>query len=479
MSRTAAISTTRVLPEAAGAAKYLSVVLLAALELLLPCALVGQAHSDTPLARIEGTVRDAENRPVPAATVCLESADGKETLTAQTNQDGAYRLSSVPEGAYSLRAQMAGYGDGVFGQLVVKKNEVRRINLTLTTPRTAKAKLPPEPEFFDEPRFTVAGVSDTTNLGGHGSDTVRRTTDTLAKDTASLGKEAEKRSTPAASSGGPSAREAEEHHNAAEREETQGHPVEAEHEYRRAAELDPSEANVFDWGAELLRHGAVEPAFEVFAKGNRLYPRSSRMLVGLGVTLYARGAYDQAVHHIRVASDLDPDNPVPYQFLGKIEIAEAAPSREGEETLSRYARLRPDNAEANYYCAVSVWKLRKGPEDRDTLVRVESLLDKAVALDPKLGPAYLQLGILYAERKDLPKAISAYESAISASPRLAQAHYRLAQAYRQNGEPARGQQELERYQRISRDADEQTARERREIQQFVYTLRDKPTTSPP
>ena len=44
-----------------------------------------------------------------------------------------------------------------------------------------------QPEFFDEPQFTVAGVTDPTNLGGHGSNTVLRTKETLAKDVASLG----------------------------------------------------------------------------------------------------------------------------------------------------------------------------------------------------------------------------------------------------------------------------------------------------
>ena len=44
-----------------------------------------------------------------------------------------------------------------------------------------------QPEFFDEPQFTVAGVTDTTNLGGHGSNTVARTKDALAKDVVSLG----------------------------------------------------------------------------------------------------------------------------------------------------------------------------------------------------------------------------------------------------------------------------------------------------
>ena len=44
-----------------------------------------------------------------------------------------------------------------------------------------------QPEFFDEPQFTVAGVTDPTNLGGHGSNTVMRTKEALAKDVASLG----------------------------------------------------------------------------------------------------------------------------------------------------------------------------------------------------------------------------------------------------------------------------------------------------
>src|SRR5882762_8942700 len=46
----------------------------------------------------------------------------------------------------------------------------------------------PAPEFFDEPQFTVAGVTDPTNLGGHGSDTTVRTRESLAKATATLGR---------------------------------------------------------------------------------------------------------------------------------------------------------------------------------------------------------------------------------------------------------------------------------------------------
>ena len=78
-------------------------------------------------------------------------------------------------------------------------------------------------------------------------------------------------------------------------EEKSGNPLEAVREYQRAAKLDPSEVHLFDWGAELLMHRAAEPAIEVFSQATAKFPRSSRMLVGLGVALYVqRGSYDQA-----------------------------------------------------------------------------------------------------------------------------------------------------------------------------------------
>src|SRR5256884_7310912 len=45
------------------------------------------------------------------------------------------------------------------------------------------------PEFYDEPKFNVAGVTDTTNLGGHGSSAVQRSTETLTKEAISLKQE--------------------------------------------------------------------------------------------------------------------------------------------------------------------------------------------------------------------------------------------------------------------------------------------------
>jgi tetratricopeptide (TPR) repeat protein len=131
-------------------------------------------------------------------------------------------------------------------------------------------------------------------------------------------------------------------------EEKSGNPS-AVRQYQRAAELDPSEPYFFDWGSELLLHRAVEPAIEVFNKGNRSFPRSARMLVALGVAWYSNGSYDQAAQRLCEASDLNPGDPKAYLFLGKIQSVETMQSECSTERLARFMRLQPENALAYYY----------------------------------------------------------------------------------------------------------------------------------
>jgi tetratricopeptide (TPR) repeat protein len=220
-----------------------------------------------------------------------------------------------------------------------------------------------------------------------------------------------------------------------------------------------------------LLHRAAEPAIEVFGKGNHLFPRSARMLVALGVAWYLNGSYDQAAQRLCEASDLHPGDPQPYLFLGKIQSVETNQSECSAETLKRFAKLQPEDALAHYYYGVNLWKRRKGPDDSETVAEVESHLIQAVQLDPTLGVGYLQLGVLYSEKKDFSKAISSYQRAIRANPQLEEAHYRLAQAYRRTGEMEKSEAELRLYNQISKSKDEEVERERRESRQFVYTLR--------
>jgi len=505
-------------------------------------------------AELKGYVRDSAAHAISTASVALETVNGNQTLRTHTDARGIYHFAALSEGTYKLRVRAAGYGEGTSDLLTLKTDETRQLDVTLQSREQGKTAAQ-APEFYDEPHFTVAGVTDTTNIGTHGSDTVVRTTESLVRETASLSKPsralppdaavaARERSLREAVRQEPKSFEAnhrlgkmlldagrgreavsyldqaaqlnpndnentydlalacgdigeyqraasnlqgllnrqdsaEARHLLGDVEEKLGHPLEAVHEYQRAAELAPTESNLFDWGTELLMHRALEPAGEVFTKGNHLFPKSSRMLVGMGVALYGRGSYDQAVRRLCEASDLDPAAATPYLFLGRIQTIDPAQSRDLTERLARFARLQPESAMANYYYAMSLWKARKGPDDTASLGEIESRLNKSVQLDPHLGVAFLQLGVLYEEQRKLSSSVSAYQQAIASDPQLEQAHYRLARAYRKTGDTQKAATEMELYKITSRQSVEQAERAQREIRGFVYTLRDQPSTSQP
>jgi tetratricopeptide (TPR) repeat protein len=197
------------------------------------------------------------------------------------------------------------------------------------------------------------------------------------------------------------------------------------------------------------------------------------MLIGLGVANYARGFNDDAVARLCQASDLAPQDQNPYLFLGKIETAESNHAACLIEKLRRFAKLQPENALANYYYALTFARSSESPENPHNTAQVKMLLEKAIALDPNFGAAYFQLGVFYSSQKDFASAVPAYQQAILHNPDLAEAHFRLARAYASTGERAKAEAETELYRQTSKKAAEQADHERREIQDFVFTLRDQ------
>ena len=113
-------------------------------------------------------------------------------------------------------------------------------------------------------------------------------------------------------------------------------------------------------------------------------------------------------------------------------------------------------------------------------MQIENFLKNAIRLEPMNGAAYLQLGILHSEQKDYPQAISDYQHALQTNAQaqmpmqVEEAHFRLAQAYRQVGDAVKAEAELREYSQIARESAKEEERERHEIRQFVYTLRDQP-----
>lgn len=470
-------------------------------------------------------MRDSQQRPLPGVTVDLRTEDGRTAASAQTDASGVYRFAALRPGTYSLRAQIANIGDAALDGVVLSEGGAKTVDLTVRPASTQEKKTAlqgseiGEPEFFDQPQFTVAGVTDTTTLGGHGSSADVRNREKLAKDAMALGNDESKSSLPAPALSSESALreaaahaptdfeanfslgkrlaeegkaqealpylarasqlkdDAEIHHVLAQVEEKLGDPVAAVRQYQRAAELSPTETNLFDWGSELLLHRAPAPAVEVFTKGEQLFPQSVRMQLGLGAAQYANGATEEAIRTICMAADKNSADTTAYLFLGKIQVAENTASDELIARLQRFAEQQPENAFANYYYAAGLWKQRRNAPEADDFRDIEVRLKKAVGLDPAMSDAWLLLGILRAEQRDLPGAIGAYQKAIEGDPGSQQAHYRLAQAYQRSGEKEQAEKEIATYEALSKQSAAQEDREHHEIKQFVYTLRQPPQTA--
>jgi tetratricopeptide (TPR) repeat protein len=260
--------------------------------------------------------------------------------------------------------------------------------------------------------------------------------------------------------------------------EKDGKFVEAANEFETAAHLDPSEGNLFDWGSELLLHRTYEPAIEVFEEATRRYPKSPRLMIGLGMALDLRGKYDEAVKALLVAADLDPSDARCYLFLSKAYDSSPNQAKDVIQRFRRYAELKPGNALAQYYYALSLWKGRRVQDSELDPGVVESLLKKSIALDASLAEAHVQLGNFYADQHEYDKSIPEFVRALELDANLADAHYRLGQDYVHTGQKDRAQKEFDVYQKLRAEHLAEIDKERAEVQQFVYAEKSASSTQP-
>jgi tetratricopeptide (TPR) repeat protein len=264
---------------------------------------------------------------------------------------------------------------------------------------------------------------------------------------------------------------AELHNLLAEVEEKAGNYVNAVNQYELAAHMDPSEPNIFDWGSEFLAHQTPNAAIVVFSEGVRRYPRSARLALGLGLAFYLRSRYDDAVKAFVRGIDLDPSDARPYYFLSK--TYDRAPSQADEvvERFRRFAELRPRDAQAILYYAISLWKGRRPETSPAYLDQVESLLKKVIALDPSSSDAHLQLGNLYSQRKRYTEAVPEYQEALRLSPDLYDAHFRLGQAYSHLGKKDLADKEFRVHKQLYDQHLADTDKRWSEVRQFVNSMK--------
>jgi tetratricopeptide (TPR) repeat protein len=216
-------------------------------------------------------------------------------------------------------------------------------------------------------------------------------------------------------------------------EAKEGHIEAAAEQYRTAAQMDPTEKNLFDLGSHLLQYHGFEAALTVFSYAVQRYPKSAELSVGLGIADYSLGKYDDSIDQLCRAVDLNPSDTRAFDFLGK--MYNVAPGKAAEVTarLARFAREYPNNATALYYYALSLRRRSDGQFEPENAAKAQELLERSVKLNPSFADAHFELGLLYDDEKEDAKAIQEYLAAINLEPEPSKFHYRLARVYQRNG----------------------------------------------
>ncbi len=252
----------------------------------------------------------------------------------------------------------------------------------------------------------------------------------------------------------------------AEVEEKSGHYEAAVRHFKRAAELDPSEPNLYAYGSELMQHWTFPAAIEILSFASHKYPESERLQMGLGIAYYGNSAYDKAVPVFETLLAKQPDSAAAADLLGRSCSAISGGQQAGCATLRQFAQMHPANAPASLYAAIAI--LHQPAEQQDSGA-VESLLRNALRVDPKLAEAWYQLAVLQQTRNEWQASAASLDRALGVRPAYPEAHYRLARAYSHLGKRDEAQQQIALQQKYAAETKAAENKRMQEVMTFLTT----------
>jgi tetratricopeptide (TPR) repeat protein len=248
-------------------------------------------------------------------------------------------------------------------------------------------------------------------------------------------------------------------------EEERGKYLEAVRSFQKAAELElGNEAYRFDYGFELLKHHTLPAAIAVFKSGVRDFPRAMRMRLGLGCAYYLDRKPEDAAPVLLDALKIEPETPFAYFLLGKVYEAAEPSQTTIEQAFRSYLEKGPRDAWAFYHYA----RMRQravAAEAHPDYAPVRKYLNQALALNPGLAEAHVQLGLLSNREGRYKDSLPHFEKAVQSNPGLDVAHFRLAQAYRRLGLREKARMEFEIFEKLQ--TQDQADKENQAVIQFL------------
>jgi tetratricopeptide (TPR) repeat protein len=213
--------------------------------------------------------------------------------------------------------------------------------------------------------------------------------------------------------------------------------------YRQAIEASPDKEEYrLSLAYLLIAAGASDEAGKVLLDAAHRFPRSVRVLATMSILHLELGYPDRARIGYEKARTIEPDSPLVWKLLGRIQNAEGAYA-EAVKSFEHAAAVEPGDAQTWLYMGLAQLRIEEGSG--------KALTDfvRALKLDDTLVEARVQAASIYIQDKRYyAKAATELERAVLAAPGLARAHLLLAQAYQRLGQPEKAAVEARRYREL-------------------------------
>ena len=262
----------------------------------------------------------------------------------------------------------------------------------------------------------------------------------------------------------PNERTEQVHTLAADAAERAGNFQQALSHFQSAAQINPSDTNLYAVVIELLRHWNWAEAVRVSTFAEQRYPASSHFRLAEGIALYADSQYGPAVNAFSSLLKADPDNAAVADLLGRTCTLLPEGENAGCAAMYDYAERHPGNAVTTTYAAVAILH---GPGGPANLQRAQTLLDTAIKAQPNYAEAYLQLGVLEQSRQNWQASATALERSVALHPSSPEAHYRLSRAYAHLGRRDEAAEQVAVSQSYAQKAKDSLNARMQEVMKFV------------
>lgn len=184
--------------------------------------------------------------------------------------------------------------------------------------------------------------------------------------------------------------------------------------YQEILTLDPDSAEADMLAGEALDEMSDAPgAIEMFRKAVKAKPDEPNVHFGLGYLLWSHKQYPEAITEFKAELANDPNHAQSFLYIADANIQ-----------MNQYVEAAP-------------------------------FLEKAVQLDPSVGLAHLDLGILAANDGRNEDALREFLAAEKLTPNDVNVHWRLGRLYRAMGRKEEAKAELEKASTITRSADQE------------------------